>query len=141
MVSVVEPLIRPDDKSGLIKEEDMLDKIQVVSVAVSVALILVILFLIKTRRLRIQYSLLWLITSVVLIVFSLWKDLLEKLAKMVGIYYPPSLLFLTGFLFSLFIILHFSVVVSQLSEMNKELAQRLSILTAKVKELEKGRKD
>lgn len=117
-----------------------MDNIQIISIAVSLVLLIVILRLIKLRHLRIQYSVLWLITGIVLLVLSIWRSLLEKMAEWVGIYYPPSLLFLLGFLFSLAILLHFSVVVSRLSEMNKELAQRLGILTLRLEELEEIKK-
>ncbi len=116
----------------------MLDKIQLISVAVSLLLLLVIFHLIKTKHLRIQYSVLWLLTALLLLILSFWRSLLEKVADWAGIHYPPSLLFLLGFLFSLTILLHFSLVVSKLSEMNKELAQRLGILTLRVEEMEKS---
>lgn len=114
-----------------------MDKIQIFSILVSIFLLLFILHLIKIRRLGIQYSVVWLVTAIVLIVLSFWRSLLEKLAELVGIHYPPSLLFLMGFLFSLIILLHFSVVITKLTEMNKELAQRLSLLSAEFEIIKK----
>jgi hypothetical protein len=116
-----------------------MERIQIISILISVLLAVMILHLIATRRLRIQYSVIWLATSAVLIVFSLWRDMLHKFANLVGIYYPPSLLFLTGFLFSLLIILHFSILTSRLFEMTKQLAQKLGILEFELKQLQKNR--
>ncbi|MGE4357176.1 MAG: DUF2304 domain-containing protein [Candidatus Omnitrophota bacterium] len=112
-----------------------MDRIQMISVAVSLLLLLVVLRLIKTKHLKIEYSILWLLTASVLVVLSFSRSFLEKIARWLGVYYPPSLLFLFGFLFSLAIILHFSVVVSKLSEMNKELAQQLSILRLELEKM------
>ncbi|MCM8784547.1 MAG: DUF2304 domain-containing protein [Candidatus Omnitrophica bacterium] len=114
-----------------------MDKVQIFSVFVSFFLLWVILHLIKIRRLGIQYSIVWLITGLVLLILSFWRDLLEKMAEWIGIHYPPSLLFLLGFFFSLIILLHFSVIVTQLTEMNKELAQKISLLNLEIEELRK----
>lgn len=116
-----------------------MERIQIISILISLGLLVMVLHLIATRRLRIQYSVVWLITCFMLLILSVWRSLLHKVANLVGIYYPPSLLFLMGFIFSLTIILHFSLFVSQLFEKNKELAQRLSILTLRVEALEKDR--
>ncbi|MCM8798847.1 MAG: DUF2304 domain-containing protein, partial [Candidatus Omnitrophica bacterium] len=114
-----------------------MDKIQIFSISASFFLLLVILHLIRIRRLGIQYSVIWLITAMALILLSFWRRLLEKMAEWLGIHYPPSLIFLMGFLFSLAILLHFSVVVTRLTEMNKELAQRISLLNLEKGEIKK----
>ena len=49
-------------------------------------------------------------------------------ALLLGIHYPPSALFLIGFGFFLVILLHFSLVLSELSERSKKLAQEVSLL-------------
>jgi len=116
------------------------ERIQIFSILISMGLLVMVLHLIATRRLRIQYSVVWLITCLLLLILSFWRTLLHKVAAFAGIYYPPSLLFLMGFLFSLTIIMHFSLVVSRLYEINKDLAQRLSILTLRVETLEKIQK-
>lgn len=82
-----------------------------------------------------RYALLWLFSSVVILILSIWRKLLDKVAVWLGIVYPPSLLFLVAFLFLLLIILHFSVVVSNLSERNKVLAQDLALIRAKFDEM------
>jgi hypothetical protein len=90
--------------------------------------LIVIVELIRRGRLKERYALLWLFAGIILLVFSLSRGLLEYVASLVGIYYPPSLLFLLAFLFLLLITLHFSSVISELSEKNKQLAQELALL-------------
>ena len=80
-----------------------------------------------------RYSLLWLCASVLLLILSLSREVLEYLSHAMGIYYPPSLLFLLAFLFLLLITLHFSVVLSGLAEKNKKLAQELALLRQEVR--------
>jgi hypothetical protein len=90
--------------------------------------LIVIVELIRRGQLKERYALLWLFAGIVLLIFSLSRGLLEYVASLVGIYYPPSLLFLLAFLFLLLITLHFSSVISELSEKNKQLAQELALL-------------
>jgi hypothetical protein len=90
--------------------------------------LIVIVELIRRGQLKERYALLWLFAGIILLVFSLSRNLLEYVASMVGIYYPPSLLFLLAFLFLMLITLHFSSVISDLSDKNKLLAQELALL-------------
>lgn len=108
-----------------------MDRVQWVAVLGSAGLLVVVLELVRSRRLREQYSLLWLATAVVLLLLSLSKQLLDRLARLIGIHYPPSALFLVGFAFGLLILLHFSVVHSRLSRDVKTLAQEIALLKSR----------
>ena len=96
--------------------------------------LMVIVELIRRGRLKEKYSLLWLFAGTILLIFSLSRGLLEYVSSLLGIYYPPSLLFLLAFLFLMLITLHFSVVISGLSDKNKKLAQELALLQQQVQE-------
>lgn len=112
-------------------------KIQVITGAVSISLLIIVFELIRRRRLREEYSLLWLLSGVVILLFSIFPKLLDVLSRSMGMYYLTTL-FVVSFLFLLFIVLHFSTVISKLSERNKDLAQELSILEFKLEELQKN---
>ena len=111
-----------------------------VSIAASVAsllLLLVVFELIRSRRLRERYALLWLLTGVVLLVLSLWRGGLNTIAGWVGIEtYPPAVLFAVGALFILAVLLHYSTVISRLSDQNTILAQRLALLEERLRDRE-----
>jgi len=98
--------------------------------------LVVILELVRSRRLQERYALLWVMTSIVLLVFALWRDGLNVLARTVGIAYPPSALFLLAALFILVVLLHYSTVISELAERNLMLAQRIALLEQRLKEAE-----
>jgi len=91
-------------------------------------ILLLVIELIRRGRLKERYSILWLFAGVFLLILSLSRETLEFFSHLVGIYYSPSFLFLIAFLFLMMITLHFSVVISGLSEKNKKLAQELSLL-------------
>jgi hypothetical protein len=103
-------------------------RVSIVAAIAAVILLLVILELIRSRRLQERYALLWLLTGIVILVLSAWRGLLAKLADLVGIAYPPSALFVLASFFVLTVLLHYSTVISQLSDQNRILAQRLAIL-------------
>jgi len=95
----------------------------------SFALVLIVLELIRSRRLRERYALLWLATGVVLTALSAWRSGLDTMAGWVGVRsYPPAVLFAVGILFILAVLLHYSTVISRLSDQNVLLAQRLALL-------------
>ena len=98
-------------------------------------LLLVVFELIRSRRLRERYALLWLLTGVVLLVLSLWRGGLNTIAGWFGISgYPPAILFAVGILFILLVLLHYSTVISRLSDQSTILAQRLALLEERFRE-------
>jgi len=111
-------------------------RIQIITGATSILLLVIVFELIRRRRLKEEYSLLWLLSGVVILIFSIFPNLLGIISKVMGMYYLTAL-FVISFLFLLLIVLHFSTVISQLSERNKELTQELSILDFRFKELDK----
>ena len=102
--------------------------VQIIAVIFSVSLLIGIVDLIRRGMLKEQYALLWLASAVILLILSVWRGLLDKIALAMGIAYPPSFLFLVAFLFLLLIVLHFSVIISDFSEKNKRLSQEVAIL-------------
>lgn len=112
-------------------------QIQFVFILVSVILLLVIFNFIRMQRLKIRYALLWIITCLMMITFSVWRRLIDDIAQAMGIYYPPSVLFIFAFLFLLAIVFHFSIVISNLAEQNKKLAEEVALLRQKIEEMEK----
>lgn len=103
-------------------------RVGIFSVIATGVLLLVVLELVRRRRLLERYAILWLVAAIVLLVLGVWSGLLKSIATAVGIYYPPSALFVIAFGFILILLLHFSVAVSRLAEQSKVLAQRLALL-------------
>ena len=108
-------------------------RVSVVGVVASVVLILVVLELIRGRRLKERYALLWLVTGVALLVLSAWRDGLNTIAGWLGVTsYPPAVLFAVATLFILLVLLHYSTVISKLTDENVDLAQRIALLEERV---------
>lgn len=116
-----------------------MSRITIFAVSVSVVLLLYILEMVRRRMLRTEYSILWLLGSIVILILSLMRGWLEWLSRIVGIVYPPSLLFLVGIFFILLILIHFSITISRLYQMNKKMAQEIALLKEDRKQEGEGR--
>jgi hypothetical protein len=111
-------------------------RIQLLAILVSGALLLVVLEMVRRKAFLERYALLWLLSAIVLLALSVWRGLLESLAELIGIAYPPNALFLVAFGVVLVLLLHFSLAVSKLSDQTKVLAQRLALLEQRQSEAE-----
>jgi hypothetical protein len=109
--------------------------VTIVGALASATLLIVVFELIRSRRLRERYALLWLLTGLVLLVLSIWRSGLNTIAGWVGITgYPPAVFFAVGLLFTVVVLLHYSTVISKLADQNTILAQRLALLEHKLEE-------
>lgn len=117
----------------------MESRIQIVSIVAMAALFVLVFELVRQRRLMERYALLWLFSSTVLLALAVWKEGLETLARGVGIFYAPSALFAVALGFILLLLMHFSLVISTLTDQNKLLAQKLGMLQQQVDELHLAR--
>lgn len=106
------------------------------AVGASILALLLVLELVRQRRLREEYSLLWLGTAFVMLIVAAWRDLLHGLSSFVGIAYPPNLLFLLAALFLLLLLLYFSTVITRLTQENKEIAQQVALLQHDIERLQ-----
>ncbi len=111
-------------------------RIQVVAILATALLFGVVFEAVRRRRLMERYALLWLFSTAVLLGLAVWKDALEEFASAVGIYYAPSALFAIALGFISMLLLHFSMVISRLSDQNKVLAQRVSLMQQRLDDLE-----
>jgi len=110
--------------------------ISIAATVVFVLLLLVVFELIRSRRLRERYALLWLATGLVLVALSAWRGGLNTIAGWLGVRgYPPAVLFAVGLLFVILVLLHYSTVISRLADQNTILAQRLALLESRIGEV------
>ena len=111
-------------------------RLELVSLLGALVLPLTVLELVRRRRLQERYSLLWLLTGLVIVLLAAWPDALNLLARMTGIATPVNALFATAAGFIVVVLLHFSTVISRLSEENTRLAQHVGLLHERIRRLE-----
>lgn len=100
---------------------------KIFALVIGAGLFLAIIEMVRRRKLAEEYSFLWLITGLGIVVLVLWYDLLEKLTRFIGAMTPTTTLFIFGFVFLILINLHYSVKITRLTTQVKDLAQKLAI--------------
>ncbi len=113
----------------------IVSRVQILAVIISLLVILLVVHLIRRKQLRVEYSIVWLFGSSLLIFFSVWRDFLDIVADFLGIFYAPALLLLIMILVGTLGFLHFSVKMSMQAEYNKKMTQRVALLQQRVEEL------
>ena len=112
-------------------------RISIAAAVGSVILILIVLELIRGRRLKERYALLWLVTGLALLVLSAWRGGLNTIAGWLGVSgYPPAILFAAAIMFVIAVLLHYSTVLSKLTDDNVLLAQEVALLRTRLDALE-----
>jgi len=103
----------------------------------SLVIFLFILELVRRRRLREEYSWLWLLAAGAMVLLVVWFRLLMIITHLVGAVTPLNTLLLFAVLFLFAIAVHYSVIVSRLTSQVKNLAQELALVTARLEERER----
>jgi len=96
----------------------------------SISIFVTIIYLINKGKLREEYSWLWFLTGVVILILTVWYDLLTFLTGLIGAVLPTTTLFIFGIIFIMLIALHSAVKISVLNDQIKNLAQKVSLLEA-----------
>jgi hypothetical protein len=104
------------------------DRVTLVALLGALVVLFVVLELVRRRKLQERYSMLWIATALVLFVLAIWSSALQTLSTAVGIAYPPTALFVAAGGFFLLMLLHYSTVLSRLSEQNIRLAQQVALM-------------
>jgi hypothetical protein len=104
------------------------------AVLTSLATLGLVLELVRRRRLKEEYSWLWISTAAGMLVLSGWYGLIEWVSHAIGAVTVTTTLFLFGLIFLLLISVHFSTVISRLTQQVRRLTQELAILTAEREE-------
>ena len=113
--------------------------VSILATVASVVLLVAVLELVRRRRLREKYALLWILTAIVLLVLSVWRDAVSTIASTLGVSYGPTVLFAVGALFVLIVLLHYSTVISALTDRTVVLAQWMAQLEQRLDSLERER--
>jgi len=99
-----------------------------VALTVSIAFLAAVLNLVRRGRLREEYTPIWTVVALGIMVLSVWTEALRALTHAVGAWAPSSTLFFFGELFLLVLCLNYAVRLSRLTLDVKLLAQEIALL-------------
>jgi hypothetical protein len=116
-------------------------RLQIVAIAGALGLLVFVLELVRRRALMERYALLWLGSSIIILVLAIWDEALGLIARQLGILSAPNALFFVAIAFILLLLLHFSAAMSRLTDQSKVLAQQHAMLEERMREIERARNE
>lgn len=100
------------------------------AIFVSIFIFIIIINLVKNKKLKEEYSWLWLLTGLLIIIMVLWYDILLMLTHLIGAVLPTTTLFIFAILFLMCLALNFAIKISALTDQVKNLSQKVSLMEA-----------
>jgi hypothetical protein len=113
-------------------------RIQILAIMGSIVMLAGVIELVRRGKLREEYSFVWIISSLILLFFSIFRNAFNRIAHSLGVAYSPALLILVMLMAGMVILVHFSIINSKLVSENKKLAQELAIQGERLRSLEKN---
>jgi hypothetical protein len=104
--------------------------LQITTTLLGIGLAAVILLLVRRDHLYLLHGLFWILVAGAAAVLGVWPGLVDRLAVVVGISYPPALLLLVAVVIVLVKTLHTDIVNTRVERDVRRLNQRLAILEA-----------
>src|SRR3954451_17067953 len=106
----------------------------VLIIVLAAAVIAFIVHLVRSRRLRAKYSILWLTIGLGLAVLAIFPGLLVEISDWFGIGYPPATFMLLALSFLLVLVPPFSWELSRLEDRTRALAEEYALLRGEIEE-------
>ncbi len=100
---------------------------------VSIGLMLMVLYSVRRSHIRVEYSVSWLVASIILLILSRSRTLLMWIAGSLGLSDPPVAIVMIVFFVFLVVLYRLSLIISRLKDANIALVQRLAILECQMK--------
>lgn len=107
---------------------------RVIAGAASLLVMVFVIYLVKRRRLREEYSLLWLAACLAVFLTAACKGAIPFFARLLGIQHPAYSLFVVALFIGMVLAIHFTVVLSKLTAQNWRLTQEVGLLKAELEQ-------
>lgn len=103
---------------------------EIVVLISAILIFIVVLNLVRLRRLREEYSWLWLAAAIFYLGMAIKPDLVARVSALFGISNNITAFLFISLLFIISILIHYSVRLSKLTTQMKDVAQLLAIIEA-----------
>ena len=105
------------------------------------AFFVIVLWLLKNKRLALKYTLLWLVTGVVMLILAIFPEILMDIAKLLGIQTVMNTLYVLALAFILMLIMMLTSIVSSQTDRIRRLAQSQALLEERDRQVMKRVKE
>lgn len=113
----------------------MESKVQIFFVIVVVAYLIFITHLLKKKKLNLKYTLLWLIAGIILLIVTIFPNLMYSISNILGIKTPINSALILASMFIIVILIAVTSIVSGLNNNLRILTQEVALLEKKIREL------
>ena len=113
---------------------EFLSRTQVLVAFGAVLLALCVLDLVRRRKLSEEYSVLWLVASVVIAVLGFSTPLLKSITRALGMLFESSTVFAVGLAFATATLLYLSVKMSRMTQEHQILTRELALMRQRLDE-------
>jgi hypothetical protein len=105
---------------------------QIFALVVSALVFVIVIDMVRKRRLREEYSVLWLLTSVLMFVLVFRYEWLVSLTDFIGAGLPTTTLFLFSIIFLMLLSVQFCIKISRLTDQVKNLSQENALMKREI---------
>lgn len=109
---------------------------QLMGIVFSLFLLGTVFLMVRARRLREKYALVWFVIGLFTLVMSVFRDMMEWFSSLIGVDYAPSAFFAILIACAYLLLLNMSVSISGLKQHNRALTQELGLTRLRLEELE-----
>ncbi|MGL5150851.1 MAG: DUF2304 domain-containing protein [Clostridium sp.] len=103
-------------------------------IVIAILFMVIIISNARKKKFFVKESFLWVVGCIPVLFLAIFPNSIKVISNFVGIDYAPSLLFLIGILFVMYVVYRLTEQVSLLKEQNKEIAQRIVVLEKEFEE-------
>lgn len=108
--------------------------VRVIIFILGLMLSIIIFELVRRKKFREELSLMWFTVGIAIMASSVADLVIDPIARLLKIGYPPALVFVWVIFFLILALLYFSVLISDLKGKIKELSQKIALMELKLKE-------
>lgn len=121
----------------MMASDNHLYSVQVMGVVFSFILICTVFMMVRARRLREKYAIVWFVIGIFTLIMSMFTGLMDWFSGLLGVDYAPSAFFAILIASAYLLLLNTSISISGLKLHNKTLTQELGLTKLRLEELEK----
>jgi len=111
--------------------------VRVIIFILGLMLSIIIFELVRRKKFREELSLMWFTVGIAIMASSVADLIIDPIARLLKIGYPPALVFVWVIFFLILALLYFSVLISDLKGKLKELSQKIALMEYKLNEKHK----
>lgn len=97
----------------------------------------ILIMLLRQKRLTLKYTLLWLFSGLMMLILSVFPQLLNGITRLLGIQLQSNALFAILFFCTMIILMSLTSIISKQNEAIKQLVQYTALLEKRVREAER----